>query len=562
MFKVSESREGIHKMKHLKIDGQCFYNMVVNGSNSLEEEKEYVNSLNVFPVPDGDTGTNMAMTFRTAVSEIQGMQNESVGEIVKKLAKGALMGARGNSGVILSQIFRGIAKALEEKEYVNCKELAGSLMEGSKSAYKAVMRPTEGTILTIIRAAGESAVKCESDDITVMLEEACEYSKLILNKTPEMLPVLKKAKVVDAGGMGLLIILQGMYEVLKNDMESVSIKSPRESVVQSVVQTLGEQDIKFGYCTEFFIHAKDVEIDSFRSKIETMGDSMVLVNDEDIVKVHIHTNDPGLVLSQAIKLGELSKIKVDNMREQHRNMLDIHSEISFEKKTKDEDEEESIEFKKYAFVSVAMGEGIKNIFEDLGVDFVIEGGQTMNPSTQDILECINRIKAEQIFILPNNKNIIMAANQAAELSDKDVKVIATKTIPQGITAVTSFNGELEFEENIKAMEESIRKVITGSVTYAVRDTEIDGKAIKEGDILGLIEGKIEETGNDIFKTCEKIISHMVKEDSELITVFYGKDCEEKKAEEFLIKLEEKYKDVDIQFYNGHQPLYYFITSVE
>ncbi len=547
-------------MEHLKIDGQCFYNMVVNGSNSLEEEKEYVNSLNVFPVPDGDTGTNMAMTFRTAVSEIQGMQNEPVGEIVKKLAKGALMGARGNSGVILSQIFRGISKALEEKEYVSCKELADSLMEGSRAAYKAVMRPTEGTILTIIRAAGESAVKCESNDITVMLEEVCEYSKFMLNKTPEMLPVLKKAKVVDAGGMGLLIILQGMYEVLKNDMQSVSIKSIKESTVQSVVQNLGEQDIKFGYCTEFFIHAKNIEIDSFRNEIETMGDSMVLVNDEDIVKVHIHTNDPGWILSQAIKLGELSKIKIDNMREQHRNILDIHNEVSFEEKTEDADE--SVELKKYAFISVAMGEGIKNIFEDLGVDFVIEGGQTMNPSTQDILECINKIKAEQIFVLPNNKNIIMAANQAAELSDKNVKVIATRTIPQGITAVTSFNSELEFEENIKAMEESISKVITGSVTYAVRDTEIDGKAIKEGDILGLIEGKIEETGNDIFDTCEKIISCMVKEDSELITVFYGKDCEEKKVEEFLGKLEKKYKDVDIQFYNGQQPLYYFIASVE
>lgn len=548
-------------MKHLKIDGQCFYNMVVNGSNSLEENKEYVNSLNVFPVPDGDTGTNMSMTFRTAVSEIQGMQDKSVGEIVKKLSKGALMGARGNSGVILSQIFRGIAKSLETKEYVNSKEFAESLMEGSKAAYKAVMRPTEGTILTIIRAAGESAVKCESDDIAVMLEEVCDYSRSILNKTPEMLPVLKKAKVVDAGGMGLFIILQGMYEVVKNNMESIEIKSPKKVELPSVVQNLEEQDIKFGYCTEFFIRSNNVEnieIDDFKHTIEEIGDSMVIVNDEDIVKVHIHTNDPGKVLSQAVKLGELSKIKIDNMREQHRNVLDIHNEASIEK----DEGHGNIHLKKYAFVSVAMGEGIKNIFEDLGVDFVIEGGQTMNPSTQDILECINKINAENILVFPNNKNIIMAATQAAEISDKNVKVVETKTIPQGITAITSFNEELELHENIKAMEEGINKVTTGSVTYAVRDTEIDGKVVKEGDILGIVEGKIEQIGNDMFNICNNILSSMVKEHSELITVFFGKDCEKDKVDEFSSKLEEKYKDIDVQFYDGNQPLYYFIVSVE
>ncbi|NMM65646.1 DAK2 domain-containing protein [Clostridium sp. P21] len=549
-------------MKHLNIDGQCFYNMVVNASNSLEENKEYVNSLNVFPVPDGDTGTNMSMTFKTAVSEIQGMKDKPVGEIVKKLSKGALMGARGNSGVILSQIFRGIAKSLEQKEYVNCKEFADSLMEGSKSAYKAVMRPTEGTILTIIRAAAESAVKCQSDDITVMLGEVCEYTKSVLNKTPEMLPVLKKAKVVDAGGMGLLIIFQGMYEVIKNNMESVEINCVKKTEISSVVQNLGEQDIKFGYCTEFFINVENAQIDDFKHKIQAIGDSMVVVNDEDMVKVHIHTNDPGQVLSEAIKLGELSKIKIDNMRQQHRNVLNIHSEASLGKETNQEDENKNIELKKYAFVSVAMGEGIKNIFEDLGVDYVIEGGQTMNPSTQDILECINKINSENVLVFPNNKNIIMAANQAAELSSKNVRVVGTKTIPQGITAITSFNEELDLDENVKVMEESIAKVITGSVTYAVRDTEIEGKVIKEGDILGLVEGKIQETGNDMFETCDKVISKMMKDDSELITVFYGKDCEKQKIEGFLNKLEEKYKDIDVQFYDGNQPLYYFIVSVE
>lgn len=554
-------------MEHLKIDGQSFYNMVVNASNKLEEQKEYVNALNVFPVPDGDTGTNMSMTFRTAVSEIQDMQDVSLGEISRKLAKGALMGARGNSGVILSQILRGIAKGLEGKKEANALEFANSLMEGSKSAYKAVMRPIEGTILTIVRAAGESAVKSEQSDITKLLGEVCEYSKLILDKTPEMLPVLKKAKVVDAGGMGLLIILQGMYEVLQDGMELVEIKEDNEASVQSAAKNLGEQDIKYGYCTEFFIKSNNADINRFKSNIETMGDSIVVVNDEDIIKVHIHTDDPGWVLSQAIKLGELSKIKIDNMREQHRHVLDTEDKAYSQEKAAASEAEETVsnaegELKKYAFISVAMGEGIKNIFEDLGVDFVIEGGQTMNPSTQDIIECINKINAENIFVLPNNKNIIMAANQAAELSDKNVKVIATKTIPQGVTAVTMFNPDTDLECNIESMEEAINSVSSGSITYAVRDTEIDSKNIKEGNILGLIEGEIQEVGEDIFVVCGNIISNMVNEDSELITVFYGKDCEEEKVEKFISSLEEKYPNLDIQSYNGQQPLYYFIVSVE
>ncbi|WML35130.1 DAK2 domain-containing protein [Clostridium sp. OS1-26] len=553
-------------MKYLNIDGQCFYNMVVHASNKLEMQKDYVNSLNVFPVPDGDTGTNMSMTFRSAVSEIKNMRDKSIEEIAKKLAKGALMGARGNSGVILSQIFRGIAKGLEGKSEVTSVEFANSLMEGSKSAYKAVMRPTEGTILTIIRAAGESAVKSNSEDVETLLKEVCEYSRHILDKTPEMLPVLKKAKVVDAGGMGLLIILEGMYEVLKEDMKKVDITDTNESVAGPASKNIVEQDIKFGYCTEFFILSNSTAVDSFKSELETMGDSMVVVKDEDIVKVHIHTNDPGMVLSKAIKLGELSKIKIDNMREQHRNVLNVENKSYNEKATSSESEEahelENTELKKYAFISVAMGDGIKNIFEDLGVDFVIEGGQTMNPSTQDILECINKINAENIFVLPNNKNIIMAANQAAEISDKNVNVIATKTIPEGITAVTVFNPDLSVDDNIQAMEQGVDIVKTGSVTYAVRDTEMDGKTIKEGNILGLVEGKIQDVGEDIFEVCENIISSMVDDDSELITVFYGQDCEEEKVKEFIENIQEKYENADVQYYNGHQPLYYFIVSVE
>ncbi len=550
-------------MKYIKINGTHFYNMVINGSNKLEEQKVFVNSLNVFPVPDGDTGTNMSMTFRAAVSEIEHMNSSSIGEVSKKLAKGALMGARGNSGVILSQVFRGIAKGLENKDEVDALEFANSLLEGSKAAYKAVMRPTEGTILTIIRAAGESAVKSTNTDIATLMEEVCSYSEAILNKTPEMLPVLKTAKVVDAGGMGLLIILKGMYEALKYEIEGkISGTSTQVSESFNPAAALGEQDIKFGYCTEFFVLGQNINVENFRNELEPHGDSMIVVGIDDAVKVHIHTNDPGLVLSEAVKLGELSKIKIDNMREQHRHIL--HDEkAAADKESSIKNEEELIsEKKKYGFISVAMGEGIKNIFEDFGVDYVIEGGQTMNPSTQDMLDCINKINAENIFILPNNKNIIMAANQAVELTDKNIIVIPTKTIPQGITCVTIFDAEAEVEDNIKIMNEAIANVSTGQVTYAVRDTEMDGKTILEGDILGIVESKINTVGKDIYEVCETMIDNMSDEDSELITILYGEGVEDDKLSQLVQSLENKYPDKDIQSYNGKQPLYYFIVSVE
>lgn len=550
-------------MNYFKIDGKCFYNMVVNGSNKLEEQKNYINSLNVFPVPDGDTGTNMSMTFKSAVMEIKDKAHKPVGEIAKSLAKGALMGARGNSGVILSQILRGIAKGLEGKEEVTSAEFAESIKEGARSAYKAVMRPTEGTILTIIRAAGEAALQCNSKDVSQLMNYICKQSDAMLQKTPEMLPVLKQAKVVDAGGAGLLVILEGMNEVLKNGLSDVKVNEEHTEVKKGTLaaKTLGDQDIKFGYCTEFFILSDKVNIDNFRKELQPLGDSMIVVGAEGLVKVHIHTNDPGFILSKAVKLGPLSKIKIDNMREQHRHIID--EETSDVKEDTISNEEEVKEFKKFAFVSVALGEGIKDIFKDMGVDFVIEGGQTMNPSTEDILKAVNKINAENVFILPNNKNIIMAATQAAELAeDKNVFVIPTKTIPQGITAITTFNTTLSAEDNVKAMEESIRNVATGSVTYAVRDTEMDGKEIKEGNIIGLREGKIKEVGNDIFTVCENLLSNMIDEDSELITIFYGSDCDEEKVNEFVEKLESTYEDLDVQCFNGKQPLYYFICSVE
>ena len=548
-------------MNFNKVNGEHLYYMMSNAANKLELQSEYVNSLNVFPVPDGDTGTNMSMTFRAAVKEIEGMDNKNIGEVSKKLAKGALMGARGNSGVILSQILRGISKGLEGKEEADASEFANALLEGSKSAYKAVMRPTEGTILTIVRTAGEVAVALKEDNITELMREVCRESKIMLDKTPEMLPALKKAKVVDSGGMGLLIILQGMQEALENGLK-VTTGTP-QAVKSSVAkaqrsETMSEEDIKFGYCTEFIILGDSNHAEEFKSKVINKGDSLVVVGYEDVIKVHIHTNNPGKVLEEAVKFGELSKIKIDNMREEHREML----EGMYEEAAETEESVAAGEFKKYAFISVAMGEGMKNIFKDLGVDYVIEGGQTMNPSTQDMLEAIEKLNAEHIFILPNNKNIIMAANQAAEISDKDIRVIPTKTIPQGITCITMFNPEADVEENTEELKEAMEMVKTTSVTYAVRDTEVDGKEIKEGNILGLVEGKIKEVGEDPYKVAEDLIDSLVDEDSELITIFYGKDCEEEKVDALIEKLEGKYEDLDVQCYKGEQPLYYFIMSVE
>lgn len=543
-------------MKYNRINGHDFYNMVVNASNRLLEESDFINALNVFPVPDGDTGTNMSMTFKAAVKEIENLNSESIGETSKKLAKGALMGARGNSGVILSQILRGISKGLEGKTSVDSKEFANAFVEGSKAAYKAVMKPTEGTILSVIRAASEGAINSDKTDIVELLGEVVSESKVMLDKTPDLLPALKKAKVVDSGGMGLYIILQGMYDALKNDIKAEIKDMVSKSSAGIGAQATEEIDIKFGYCTEFIILGDAAKAKAFQDEIEPLGDSMIVVGYDDVIKVHIHTNDPGLVLSKAVTVGELSKIKIDNMREEHREVLMSKEEYSAAKS------EEAVEKKKYAFISVAMGEGITKVLKDLGVDYVIEGGQTMNPSTQDMMECISKLNAEHIFILPNNKNIIMAATQAVEIADKDVRVIPTKSIPQGITCITMFNAEHEVDENEAALMEALELVKTGSVTYAVRDTEMDGIEIKEGNILGLIEGKINNVGEDYFKVAEDVLESMIDEDSELITIFYGKDVDESKIEDFTEKLEEKYEDCDVQFYKGDQPLYYFIMSVE
>lgn len=546
-------------MKYQKINGHDFYNMVVNASNRLLEESDFVNALNVFPVPDGDTGTNMSMTFKAAVKEIENLNSESIGETSKKLAKGALMGARGNSGVILSQILRGISKGLEGKTEVDGRDLAVAFEEGSKAAYKAVMRPTEGTILSVIRAAAESVTNVEESNVIAVMETVVTNAKIMLDKTPDLLPALKKAKVVDSGGMGLYIILQGMLDALKNDIKAeikdVAVKSAGATGAASTEDI----DIKFGYCTEFIIVGDASKAKEFQDKIEDLGDSMIVVGYEDVIKVHIHTNDPGKVLSNAVQYGELSKIKIDNMREEHREVLALKNE---EAASDIQEEVAPAESKKYAFISVAMGDGITRVLKDLGVDYVIEGGQTMNPSTQDMMECISKLNADHIFILPNNKNIIMAAEQAAEISDKDIRVIPTKSIPQGITAITMFNYEADVDANEETLKEALEMVKTGSVTYAVRDTEMDGIEIKEGNMLGLVESKIKAVGEDYFEVAKEILESMIDEDSELITIFYGKDVDESKMEEFIAELEDKYDDFDVQCYKGDQPLYYFIMSVE
>lgn len=547
-------------MKYTKISGEQFYAMVQNASNKLESQSEYVNSLNVFPVPDGDTGTNMSMTFKAAAKEIAGTKGNAIEEVSKKLAKGALMGARGNSGVILSQILRGMSKGFEGVEEAEVSDFVRAIEEGAKSAYKAVMRPTEGTILTIIRAAGETASKTEATDMEEFMIEITKTCKIMLDKTPDMLPALKKAGVVDSGGMGLLIILEGMLEALKNGLkiETVNIREVNSSVAKkSAQETISEDDIKFGYCTEFIILGDASKANGFRASIEGLGDSIIVVGYEDVIKTHIHTNDPGKVLTLAGQIGELSKIKIDNMKEEHREILAMTEESATTTHA-----EEVAEPKKYGIVAVAMGSGMTQIFKDLGVDYVIEGGQTMNPSTQDIVEAVEKINAEHIFILPNNKNIIMAANQAAQVSEKDVRVIPTTTVPQGITGLTMFSPEAEVDANEAEFKSAMENVQSAAVTYAVRDTEMDGIEIKEGNILGLREGKIKEVGTSEYDVAADLIDTMIDEDSELITIFYGEDCEKEKVDEFIASLEEKYEDFDIQCYKGNQPLYYFIIAVE
>jgi DAK2 domain fusion protein YloV len=548
-------------LKQTTIDGQLLKEMLLSGAYELDNNKAMVNSLNVFPVPDGDTGTNMSATMASAASEINQVKNISLQSIGDALAMGSLMGARGNSGVILSQLLRGFSKQLKGKDSINTEDFAVALKEGVSTAYRAVMKPTEGTILTVARESAENAeiIAKEETDVHIFLKRVIAAAEDTLSRTPDMLPVLKQAGVVDAGGKGLAIIYDGMLKRLESGVMTEKKEQPaakEEVSPKTSYDNIDTSDIKFGYCTEFFIKTNNGDPDKFRDTIKTYGDSIAVVGMDTLIKVHIHTNNPGTVLNEAMKFGELSKIKIDNMREQHRSLSD--GAVQEEPRQESENAQE----KEYGLITVAMGEGISDIFNDLGVDTIIEGGQTMNPSTQDILDAVEKVNAKNIIILPNNGNIVMAAQQARDISKKNVYVVPTKSIPQGITAVISLNPELTPDENLEEMNSAIKNVKTGQVTYAVRDTVVNDVEIKEGNIIGMYNGKLVKSGPELDAVTRELLEEMMDEDSELVTILYGKDASEDSAQELADYLEEKYPDCEVSINYGGQPLYYYILSVE
>ncbi len=548
------------------INGLLFKKMIIAGANELNDNKQLVDTLNVFPVPDGDTGTNMSLTALAAAKECEKINSLSISEVSKAAANGSLRGARGNSGVILSQLFRGFSKGLEGLEEAGVMELSSALKKGVATAYKAVMKPKEGTILTVARALSDSGEKnaVETDDIEMFIENIIKDGNEMLNKTTDMLPALKSAGVVDAGGKGLLLILIGAFksinktgEIILKDAEAT--KPPDFSALVSV----DNNDITFGYCTEFFILKKNVHddiVNSLKSYLTSIGDSLVVVADDDLVKVHVHTDHPGKAIEKALEIGPLNGLKIDNMRIQHTNKIDFANKIENSRIPEGPAVAES---KETGFISISMGGGISEIFQNLGVDEVIEGGQTMNPSTEDILTAIGKVNAENIFILPNNKNIILAAEQAAKLTkDKNIMVVHSKTVPEGIAAMINYDSAVKAEDCLAAMEESISLVKTCSVTYAVRDTEIDGVEIKEGDILGMIGGNIEVVSKDIPQGAAEVVRKAVDDDSEVISIYYGSDVTESDARKLADEIEENFPECEVEIHNGGQPLYYYIISVE
>lgn len=539
-----------------RINGTTVKNMIISGANNLENNKNMVNSLNIFPVPDGDTGTNMALTMTSAVKEIKSLNNDDIHSVFEAAASGTLMGARGNSGVILSQIFRGFAKGVNDHQELNVAAMADSFMNGSNTAYKAIMKPTEGTILTVIRETSEFAIESKDNysDLVEFFEVLIKKANEVLDKTPELLPVLKHAGVVDAGGKGLICIFDGMLHALKTNTVIELVEGGNQAEDQSSVREyFSTEDITFGYCTEFFIKTSKIDLESYKNKLSNMGDSLVVVGGEGIVKVHIHTNNPGKVLEMALEQGELSQVKIDNMREQHRALL-VEMPTPLETQIN--------EPKKYGIVAVAMGEGIAGILRDIGADEIIEGGQTMNPSTEDIVNSINRINAENIIILPNNGNIILAANQAKTLSDKNVIVAQTKTIPQGIAALMSIDYDKEAEDNSKKIEKAISTVKTGLITYAVRNSSYDDINIEEGNILGLLEGKIKSVSETVPEVCKELLKQMVDDNISLVSIYYGKDTTAEDAEKLAVFVQENYPECEVDLHFGGQPLYFYILSAE
>ncbi|MDO4772064.1 MAG: DAK2 domain-containing protein [Bacillota bacterium] len=543
-------------MKTVKIDARLLFNMFAHSTIKLAENKEKVDALNVFPVPDGDTGTNMSLTMSQALEEISKLNDPDLPTLVKSISKGCLIGARGNSGVILSQIFRGFANALADKNSISVKEFADALLMSSVTAYKAVLKPVEGTILTVIREVAESAEKIakETNDFNIFFEKIVEAGKISLENTPNLLEPLKEAGVVDSGGMGLLVIISGFYEALQgvnvdlSNFESGN-KLPSEIPVQSHIDP---ENITFTYCTEFIIQGDRVEECDLKPFILDIGDSVVYVPDGDILKVHVHTDKPGEVLTKALEYGHIIKTKIENMRLQHSEILARSEGASPAPK----------ESKKNAFLAVCSGVGISDILSSMGIDALIEGGQTMNPSTNDFLEAIETINAENIFIFPNNSNIILAANQAAELSDKHILVVPTKTVPQCITAMFSYDEEAEAEENLQTFREEIQKVKTLQITHAVRDTQIGSLEIKEGDYLGIADGEIIYSDTGIGETILESLQKIVDEDAELISIYVGQDIQEDDAEAILEKIEEAFDQCDVEMRRGEQPVYYYIISVE
>ena len=537
------------------IEGKMLRDMFVSGANNLQNHKELVDKLNVFPVPDGDTGTNMSLTISYAMKELAKVENDSITEIGKSLSKGSLMGARGNSGVILSQIIRGFSKSIEGKEQISTEDLAKAFKNGSDTAYKAVIKPIEGTILTVVRESGEYAIKAakKEKDLLKFLEMVIAEANASLERTPELLKNLKEAGVVDSGGKGLVLIYEGMYEALKgNPIKAKDLNTSNAQEVKQAGTSINTEDIKFCYCTEFILESNSISDTEIRDMMLKYGDSLAVVGDEGIIKVHVHTNDPGLVLQDALKHGQLVTIKIENMKLQHENTL-----------VGDTDEiAQSVEEKEYGFIATSMGEGLAKIFKDFGVDHIIEGGQTMNPSTEDFMKAIDTINAKNIFIFPNNSNIIMAANQAKELSDKNIIVIPTKNTPQGFTALVNFNAEASVEENEEALMESLTMVKSGQVTFAVRDTVMNDVEVKEGNIIGIAESKLMDAGDGVDAITTSLVEKLVDEDSAIVTLFYGEDVTEEDANKLRDELEEKFEDLDIELYYGGQPLYYYLISVE
>lgn len=565
-------------MEITSINSKLLARMFLAGAKNLDSKKDWINELNVFPVPDGDTGTNMTMTIMSAAKEVSSLTEPTMAELAKAISSGSLRGARGNSGVILSQLFRGFCKVIKEYDEIDVTILCEACQKAVETAYKAVMKPKEGTILTVAKGAAEKALELsdETEDVVTFVEEVIKQAEYVLDQTPEMLPVLKQAGVVDSGGQGLVQVLKGAYDALIGKEIDYTIEGAPTGAAPAKISAETEAEIKFGYCTEFIIvlnaPMSDNEEHAYKAFLESIGDSIVVVADDEIVKTHVHTNDPGLALQKALTFGSLSKIKINNMREEHQEKLIKDSQkLAAQQKAEEEayeaaqadEKTNNMPAKEMGFVSVSIGEGMNEVFRGLGVDYLIEGGQTMNPSTEDMLNAIEHVNAKTVFILPNNKNIIMAANQAVDLvEDKQIIVIPTKTIPQGITALVNYIPDHSAEENKEQMMAEIENVKTGQVTYAVRDTEIDGKTIKQNDFMGIGDKSILSVGTDLKATTLEMVDAMVDEDSAIVSIYFGSDSDEDSANELAAAIEEKYPDVEVEVNDGGQPIYYYVISVE